>query len=347
MSKALITRMKSRVWHLLPRKAINVLSIIGLAEYIPPLMVKPPLPTYAWIDPINRCNLKCPLCPTGSGRLKQDQSAMSFAVFKEIVDKVASLRNIELYNWGEPFLNPEIFDMIRYAKSRGITVGIHSNFSLQRNDEFFHSIIESGLDRLTISLDGARQESYEAYRRNGKFELVISNMSKLVKYRKQSGSATPEITWKFLINRFNADEVEAAKQMAAEIGVAFHVERFMVGESNPDMSYDVSLDERKQKWLLEDIDKYGTLRTTHDTACTFLFSTITVGPTGMIYPCCYVSDAKNAFGNILEESMEAIWHNNKFKYSRSLFTKGRYKGEAISTVCQSCRKFKKRSKDAL
>ena len=71
------------------------------------------------IDPLNVCNLRCPLCPTGLGTLGRERGKMTPEQFYGLIDQVAPYAySVEMYNWGEPFLHPQIFEMIRYASSK-------------------------------------------------------------------------------------------------------------------------------------------------------------------------------------------------------------------------------------
>ena len=68
------------------------------------------------IEPTNECNLRCPLCPTGAGKLKRAKGQMSFELYRRILAELdGSLERLMLYNYGEPFLHPRILDMMAEA----------------------------------------------------------------------------------------------------------------------------------------------------------------------------------------------------------------------------------------
>src|SRR5512135_3607653 len=74
-----------------------------------------PYPAAVCIDPVNICQLKCPLCPTGADRLNYEREMMPLATFKIVICNLPFIKKIDLFNWGEPFLNPDILEMVRYA----------------------------------------------------------------------------------------------------------------------------------------------------------------------------------------------------------------------------------------
>ena len=146
------------------------------------------LPFLAQIEPANNCDLKCSLCIVGQKQLKRTKGNMSFVNFKSIIDQIEpAIFYLALYNLGEPFLNPDIFKMISYAKSKNIFIRLstHGDF---KNSETIKNIIESGLDELLISLDCATPSSYLSYKKSDNFRKVINNIELLVSGRKKTKS---------------------------------------------------------------------------------------------------------------------------------------------------------------
>ncbi len=96
-----------------------------------------PLPISLIIEPTNACNLHCPTCPTGSGKINRPVRMMSFEEFKKIIDQVKThVDRIYLYSYGEPFLNKELLKMTKYAVSAGIYVEISTNGLFFKSREF-------------------------------------------------------------------------------------------------------------------------------------------------------------------------------------------------------------------
>jgi radical SAM protein with 4Fe4S-binding SPASM domain len=274
---------------------------------------------------------------------------MSFETFRKIIGKFPVLKSIELYNWGEPFLNPAIFDMIDYSKNLKIFVTIHSNFSFKKNDEFFNELALRGPHSLVISLDGASQQSYSRFRTNGKFDLVLENIKKLKEVQKLHNSSNNMLLmWKFLVNKYNEHEIDLAKQIAKEIGIRIRFVPMSLGDDMVDIVHKESLQERMQKWLPENnihiLDTYKKSqpdKSIFKGICKQLFNTIIINPDGGVFPCCTITDEKNLFGNILTESLEEIWYNGKYRYSRSLFVKDDDIEGFEETICGKCRNYEK------
>lgn len=312
-----------------------------------------PLPRSIIIDPVNNCNLHCPFCPTGAGKLNYEKTIMSFNIFKKIIDKMPQVKYISLFNWGEPFLNPDLFAMIKYAKKRSIRVAVDSHFSLRKEMNFFRDIVQSRLDLLKISLDGASQATYSKYRRGGNFNLVINNIKTLISFKNKLKSSKPKIIWKFIINRFNEREIKKALKMAFNLGVEFKLHKMGLGDDNPDVAYGLSINDRIKYWLPRN-RKYvfpyyrnNYKKPLNNQPCYHLFRRIIINPDGKVFPCCYASDKNSVFGNLLIDSFYGIWNNEKYKFSRSLFTGEKYSGPITQTVCLNCGNFKKRKKTVI
>ena len=136
-------------------------------------------------EPTTACNLRCPECPSGlraftrpTGNLKED-------FFRSSIDELyKDLIYLIFYFQGEPFINPKFLDMVAYAKQKGIYTITSSNGHFL-NDANARKTIESGLDRLIISVDGTTQEVYEQYRIEGNLENVLQGARNLVHWKKK------------------------------------------------------------------------------------------------------------------------------------------------------------------
>ena len=144
-------------------------------------------PYYYFIDPCSYCNLCCPLCATGARTHQRSQGMLGLGDYKVLLDKIAPYAvTVALHNWGEPLLNPEIFNMIRMTHNRRIHTVLSSNLNTE-TERLGEEIVASGLSHLIVSLDGVTQGTYQKYRQGGDIELVFENMNKIISAKKSSG----------------------------------------------------------------------------------------------------------------------------------------------------------------
>jgi MoaA/NifB/PqqE/SkfB family radical SAM enzyme len=190
------------------------------------------------VDPINNCNLACPGC-VHSTRARNEKlfqwpsGMLSEDCFAALLRRYGpAALELMLCNYGEPLLNPNTPRFIALARSYLMRTGLSTNMTAKRFDA--RAYVESGLDFMTVSLDGATQSTYERYRRDGDLDLAFSNIRSLVAARNQCGKENPIISWQFLAFEHNAHEIEAAIAIARDLGI----DQFVVA-----MPFDVSWDD--------------------------------------------------------------------------------------------------------
>lgn len=295
------------------------------------------------IDTGNACNLRCPLCPTGYHGLERPTSLMTLAQFETIIEKIRPYAvEVILHNWGEPFLNPDILPIIRHARANGIGTTLSSNLNLvHRGERFLEDVVDSGLEHLTVSIDGTTQEVYEQYRKGGNLERVLANLRYLLAHRNRLGRREPVVEWQYLVMKHNDHQMEAARQLAKDIGVD-RIRFTGAGLPFKEM-HNASL---ASQWI-SDLPTYrgyspqgfaerGYL---YDEKCFYLYRAMTVNPQGEVSPCCAVYEQSADFGNLLTSDLEEVWNNAHYRSSRALFSR-KAADTDVQTICHRCPLFK-------
>src|SRR4051812_49189740 len=201
-------------------------------------------------EPTTSCNLRCPECPSGLREFTRPTGMLKKDFFKETIDDVyKELTYLIFYFQGEPYLNPDFLEMVKYASDKGIYTATSTN-AHYLNDSNAKKTVESGLDRLIISIDGTSQEVYKQYRVGGNIEKVLQGARNIVKWKKELKSKTPFVFFQFLVVRHNEHQVKEIKQLANEIGV--DQVRFKTAQV-----YDYQNDPNQ---LIPSIDKYSRYR---------------------------------------------------------------------------------------
>jgi radical SAM protein with 4Fe4S-binding SPASM domain len=253
---------------------------------------------------------------------------MPFDLFKGLIDEIADkIYFVNLYNWGEPLLHPKIFDMVDYATARGLSVRISSNLNRMTSDHA-RLMVESGLEELLVDVDGAKQDTYAAYRVRGELSTVIENLRELAAVKKERGSDFPLITARTLVNRQNESELEAIEALVWDLGVdRFDPVPIYVDWGNPG---DVS------KWVPTSQQQSPPVYSGQLKKCVYLWRNLTVSWDGGVFPCCWFHQAEYDFGNVVEDGgLLAVWNNENYVTSRS-FLAGK-SDQAPATICGRCR----------
>jgi hypothetical protein len=172
------------------------------------------------------CQLACPLCPTPSGEIKAKLGSgfLEFDRFRRLVDENPGIWRVELSNWGELFLNPDIERIIEYAYRRSVALTAWNGANLNHvRDAVLEGLARYRFRGITCSIDGVTQETYAAYRRKGDLGRVLEHIRRLNAYKKRWRTEYPHLRWQMIRFDHNAHEVNAARALAAELGMTFHL----------------------------------------------------------------------------------------------------------------------------
>ena len=288
-------------------------------------------PTHLQLEPVCGCNLRCPMCyivthDLTPGFLKLDH-------FRKLIDEVCEyVLFLHFWGWGEPFLHKDIYDMIRYAKQRGIKVITSTNGHFFENEEKADQLIDSGLDVLIFALDGADRETYEKYRKKGDFERVIRGLKLLVKRKADRGTSFPRINLRMVVTKENEDQIPEMMNLAKDLGVDIFSLKTL-SRHDQDSSWEDSLPSDQSYLRFE----YGTdgqpIRKKN--TCKKMWNHVTVFQDGNVFPCDYHVNDTTSMGNAFDgegSSFKRVWFGDNFRKFRSRFTSG----DLTGLRCESC-----------
>lgn len=292
------------------------------------------------LDASTACQLKCLVCDTASGKMKDTVVGcgfLKFSNFKKFIDNHPQIKEIELSNCGELFLNPEIVDIIRYGKEQGLelSAGNGSNFN-DITDEALEALVKYKFDYLSISLDGASQETYVQYRVGGDFDKVINNIKKLNEYKKKYNSPFPELGWQFIVFGHNEHELPKARKMAKELGMEFKPKLNCSKEYSPIKNIE---------FVKKELGGQSISREEHEirrgyafaVACLQLWHQPQINFDGTLLGCCI--NFRSGFGNVFEDGLEKCLKSEKYVYAKKMLQK---KVPARADIpCIKCSKYHK------
>ena len=289
-------------------------------------------PVSVAFEPTTSCNLRCPECPSGLRAFTRPTGMLENSFFQKTIDEIhKELLYLIFYFQGEPYLNPAFLDMVKYASGKKIYTATSTN-AHYLTDEVAKKTVESGLDRLIISIDGTTQDVYQQYRVGGNLEKVLEGTRNIIKWKKQLKSKTPFVFFQFLVVKPNEHQVEEIKRLALETGV--DEVRFKTAQI-----YDFETDPNN---LIPTIDKFsrykknadGTYKAKNKLAnrCWKLQHANVITWDGLVVPCCFDKDALHHLGNLKTQSFKEIWHNDNYRQFRGELMKSR----GNIDICANC-----------
>lgn len=256
-------------------------------------------PLFIDVEATSVCNLRCPFCATTLRGKQIEKGFISFDIVKKIIDEGVEngLYGIKLSIRGEPLLHPQIHEFVEYAKKRRLVDVYFNTNAMLLTEEISRKLIEAGLDRISISIEGHTKEVYEKYRIGADYKTVLSNIRNLQALKKGLGVKHPKI-------RVQAVMLPELRQIFEEY------KRFWSGLAD-EVGF---LDYKEMKEKKKDI--------CYPWACPQIWQRMGVFWDGTILPCNHDDDGLLVLGNVQENTIKKAWHSEKLNKIREIHKKG-------------------------
>ena len=317
------------------------------------------LPRSLYLETTNRCDSKCRTCIRTFETL-EPPADLTLERVHRIVEQFPALDRVVLHGIGEPLLNPQLFDIVAYLKTRVATVLFNSD-AIGLTPARAARLIECGLDEYRVSMDAATRETYRLIRGVDRFERVTANVAALIALERERARAMPRVSLWFTASRANVEELPAFVALAAELGVGeVYVQRLVfngLGLATRDNALHGRLRAREQA-LLEEAETLASARgvamrasglTTRLASlqgaadggrpwagCQRPWTLAYVTANGNVLPCCispWVARdyAALILGNADREPFAAIWNGERYQRFRADF-----ESDAPPDPCRGC-----------
>ncbi|MDV3307389.1 MAG: SPASM domain-containing protein [Cyclobacteriaceae bacterium] len=289
------------------------------------------MPISISVEPTTSCNLRCPECPSGLRSFTRSTGMMDTALMDDVLQQLGpTLFWLTFYFQGEPYLHRDLLAMVRRASTAGIYTSTSTN-GHYFDDETARATVESGLDRLIISIDGTTQEAYASYRRGGILSRVLEGTRNVIRWKKYFASATPHVIFQFLVVRQNEHQIPELKRMARELGVD---EVKLKTAQIYDYELGSPLIPRNDRYSRYAQNTDGTWRIKNGMAnhCWKMWHSCVITWDGRVVPCCFDKDAQHELGNIRNESFGSIWNGERYRAFRAALLKSRSEID----ICRNC-----------
>jgi len=299
---------------LTPRRLLNGMKV--LSSYYLSKWTKRAIqwgyPMSLSFEPTTSCNLRCPECPSGLRAFTRPTGMLENGFFRQTIDQLSrDLLYLIFYFQGEPYLNPDFLDMVAYASSKGIYTATSTN-AHYLNDRNARRTVESGLDRLIISIDGTTQEVYEQYRVGGRLDKVLEGARNIVKWKKELNSKTPFVFFQFLVVRPNEHQLEDVRRLAKEIGVdEVRFKTAQVYDYDNDPNGLIPLNGKYSRYRRQK-DGRMAIKNSLDNHCWRLWHATVITWDGLVVPCCFDKDAEHPLGDLKGKSFKEVWQDERY-----------------------------------
>lgn len=289
------------------------------------------LPVSISVEPTTSCNLRCPECPSGLRQFTRPTGMLKESFFHQTIDQLQEhLLYLTFYFQGEPYLNPQFLDMVKYAAARNIYTSTSTNAHFL-DDENARKTVESGLDRIIISVDGTTPETYRIYRVGGSLEKVMEGTRNLVAWKKKLNSKTPHIVYQFLVVKPNEHQVKNIYELAEKLGVdEVKLKTAQVYDPRADHPL-IPINEKYARYKTL-ADGTVVLKNELENHCWRLWHAAVITWDGAVVPCCFDKDAQHNMGDLKTKSFKAIWQSEVYQDFRRSVLRSR----AETDICKNC-----------
>ena len=271
------------------------------------------LPVEYIVETTAKCNLYCPMCPRETH--KQPKADMSEGVFERLVrESGETAEHMMLIGLGEPFMDPQIFERIEFCHRHSISSLLSTNGTFL-DEALAARVLDSPLEQITLSFDGAKKETFEFYRKGAKFEKVRDNFVRFARMKDARKS-----------------KLQVVVQMVRMEGNAGEVDDFLAFWRAVPGVDQVRVKEDETNLMRPDAG-HASAEWKHP--CHYLWrGPMYVKQNGDVYPCCqsYMLDGE-PLGNLERESLVQIWNSGAMQEMRSLHAQGR--GGEVG-ICSRC-----------
>lgn len=314
-------------------KVVNFILLFGsfrLSRFLK-RSVHAGMPISLAVEPANACNLHCISCPIGNAELNRAGGMMSLDVFQSIIDQTyKTLVSVTLYFQGEPFMNQQLHEFVAYAKKHKVYTVVSTNGHFL-SEAVCRRMIDAGLDKLIISLDGLDEQSYSAYRVGGKLEKVLQGIETIVAIKQKETVAHPDVTLQTLVLRTNEQQLDKIRTFAKQSGanhLLFKTAQFYNYEAGDPLMPVTSKYARYKK------NNQGVfvLKNKIRNRCWRMWSSCVFTWDGFVVPCCFDKDAIHKKGNIQDVPFYTIWTSDAYRQFRTKILNAR---RSIS-MCNNC-----------
>lgn len=302
-------------------------------------------PLSAHVDISSVCNYKCSFCfqadMEGMKKVGLKRGFMELSLFKKIIDDFSAfpekIKKIKIGNHGEPTLNPNVVEMVKYAKDSGTAeiIEMFTNGS-KLEPALNRGLVDAGLERINISLEGLTDERYwqvAGVKQN--FQEIIDGVRSLYEIKTAKNSDL-KIYVKI------ADQAHALKKDSNEIFILSEDERKYFFDTFGPICDEIFIEKVVPQWAETQINKqnevtetgmYGQAIGQWKEVCPFTFMYLHFNCDGTVSPCTLDWPRKVVIGNAITESVSEIWYGKSLRELQVAMLAGKRK---CINFCGAC-----------
>jgi MoaA/NifB/PqqE/SkfB family radical SAM enzyme len=273
------------------------------------------------VEASSQCQLRCPKCPTGRRVIGKSVVGWGWCKandFRRLLVENPQVKEVELSNWGEIFLNPELPEILQAAHERGVALRANNGVNLNTLSwKLAEALVKYQFSYLSVSIDGASQDTYAQYRRKGIFQKVLRNLERINHFKLEYQSRLPRLTWQFIVFGHNEHELPLARQLATQHGMGFKPKLNHSPAFSP--IRDAEYVRRETGLGVATRDEFAARhQRQYSFPCVQLWDSPQINWDGTLLGCCV--NKYGSFGNVFETGLQAALQGETYRYAKEMVT---------------------------
>jgi radical SAM protein with 4Fe4S-binding SPASM domain len=236
---------------------------------------------------------------------------------------------------GEPLMNPRLPEMIAMATCEGIVCKVDTNGMFL--EHYAEGLVDAGLQRLNVALNGINQAMLATYRKNADFDKIVRGVKKIIAYRDTHHKKFPKVHMQFLVTKYNENSLDEAKVLARQIGfdaiefkslnvclgdwILVEKRQILASEFLPQNKKFLRYQKKNDMWVFDEkLNKF----------CADIFSSAVVLWNGDLALCCMDFEGTYILGNVVQQAFLDIWRNDRARNYRKYILRKKL------PLCKNC-----------
>lgn len=292
------------------------------------------MPLHMQFELTNYCNLRCPVCPTGTRSVKRRAAAMDVGLFERVMNEVGTyLLTASLWAWGEPLLHPRLEEMLRAGRKHPVTLLLSTNGQTLDDERIQTALLRQPPSHLIVAIDGLTDETNSQFRTGARLKPALDGVRRLAELKRQRSQTLPVLHMRYIVMKHNQHELPRVEAFARENGFDLLSLRTLsvIDTESPDKVHGAFVPEG-ERWRAYAYD--GGERVRRDGfICQEPFWFPTLLADGTVVACEQDYNAQQPFGKVSENvSFANVWRSDKAAEVRRII---RDRAKELS-FCRNC-----------
>ncbi|MBW1819526.1 MAG: radical SAM protein [Deltaproteobacteria bacterium] len=254
-------------------------------------------PIHMQVELTNYCNLRCRVCPTGTGLLERPKGNLDVDMYARFMKEVGPyLLTASLWGWGEPLLHPRFSEIVDITRRHVVIPLLSTNGQNLNNDRVIEGLLKAPPTYLIVAIDGLTRETHAGYRRGADLNRILEGVHRLAEQKRVRKQRFPILNMRFIPMKHNEHEMKNIRQFAVENGFDYLTIRSLIVKEDLEAPHDKLIPKDKALRAYDYRDRRRIRRS--DFICQLAFAFPAIRVDGSVVPCDQDYNGRQTYGRV-------------------------------------------------